>query len=90
MYAARNPIEGGCALIDDQVEPRLERMCEGGSSLPKLDGSKECATAGRLAGHTLRRLPDAAETEAALVFSPTTIADTPGGLRPLQRRGRDD
>ncbi len=64
VYAATNPIKAA-AFIDNQVQPRLQRMCEAGI-LPKLEAAKDCAASVASAGYKVTTTLDAKETEVAL------------------------
>ncbi len=63
VYAASNPLKAS-AFIDDQVEPRLVRMCDAGV-LPRLPGATDCQQSVHNAGWKVTSTLDFAETNAA-------------------------
>jgi membrane peptidoglycan carboxypeptidase len=63
VYPAANDIRAA-AFIDNQVEPRLYRMCAAGV-LPLLDGTDDCYTSVHSAGYKVTTTIDIVETEAA-------------------------
>ena len=63
--AASNTAQDASAFIDNQVEPRLVRMCDAGV-LPKLDALDDCETSVHSAGWTVITTLDWAETQVAL------------------------
>lgn len=66
VFAASNPIKAS-AFIDDQVEPRLVRMCNAGV-LPRLPGSTDCQSSVHAAGWRVTTTLDFAQTDAAQVM----------------------
>jgi membrane peptidoglycan carboxypeptidase len=63
IYPAENPIKAS-AWIDDQVEPRLVRMCEAGI-LPQLPDTADCTESVHTAGYQVTTTLDEAKTEQA-------------------------
>lgn len=63
VYTQTNPIKAA-AFIDNQVQPRLVRMCEAGL-LKKLEQAKDCATSVASAGYKVTTTLDAKETDVA-------------------------
>ncbi len=63
VYPASNDIRAS-AFIDDQVEPRLVRMCEAGQ-LPKLPTATNCETSVHSAGWKVTTTLDYPETQKA-------------------------
>jgi len=66
VYASSNPIKAS-AFIDDQVEPRLVRMCDAGV-LKKLPSATDCQASVHAAGWKVTTTLDSAETDAAQVM----------------------
>ncbi len=63
VYPAQNPIKAS-AWIDDQIEPRLVRMCEA-RILPQLPGTADCTESVHTAGYKVTSTLDYAETQKA-------------------------
>lgn len=63
VYPDDNPVVAA-AWIDDQVEPRLVRMCEAGI-LPKIAGANDCTESVHNAGYKVTSTLDWAETQKA-------------------------
>ncbi len=63
VFAASNPIKAS-AFIDNQVEPRLVRMCEA-KILPKLPGATDCASSVHSAGYKVTTTLDWQATDWA-------------------------
>lgn len=72
VYAATNTIKAG-AFIDNQVQPRLVRMCEAGY-LPKLEGTANCEDSVSSAGYDVVTTLDWAETQQATTLMREFIA----------------
>ena len=72
VYASSNDLKAS-AFIDDQVEPRLVRMCEAGV-LPRLPSASNCSTSVHSAGWKVTTTLDWAETEAAQTMVQQMIA----------------
>ncbi|MGE5596718.1 MAG: transglycosylase domain-containing protein [Hyphomicrobiales bacterium] len=72
VYQLSNPIRAA-AWIDDQVQPRLQRMCEAGL-LPKLEGSTDCADSVSSAGYKVTTTLDWGLTEQATALMNQFIA----------------
>ena len=62
-YASTNPLKAA-AFIDNQVEPRLVRMCNAGQ-LEKLKGAADCEASVHAAGYKVTTTLDWAETDVA-------------------------
>ncbi len=73
VYAANNPLKAA-AFIDNQVEPRLVRMCEAGI-LPRIQGTTDCASQVHSAGYKVTTTLDWVATEQAQRFIAEWIAD---------------
>ncbi len=73
VYASSNPTKA-FAFIDNQVEPRLVRMCEAGW-LPKLEASADCEASVHSAGYKVTTTLDWAETDVAQQMIRGFIAD---------------
>ncbi|MBK9343778.1 MAG: transglycosylase domain-containing protein [Dehalococcoidia bacterium] len=73
VFAASNPLKAE-AWIDNQVEPRLVRMCKAGL-LPMPKGVEECTAWVHSAGYKVTSTLDWEATEAARVLSQTKIAE---------------
>ncbi|MBK9611826.1 transglycosylase domain-containing protein [Candidatus Amarobacter glycogenicus] len=73
VFAASNPLKAE-AWIDNQVEPRLVRMCKAGL-LPMPKGVEECTAWVHSAGYQVTSTLDWEATEAARVLSQTKIAE---------------
>ena len=71
--AATTAAQDASAFIDNQVEPRLVRMCEAGL-LPKLETAPDCVTSVHSAGWTVRTTLDWEATQAALSLAREGIA----------------
>ncbi|MCK6564154.1 MAG: transglycosylase domain-containing protein [Dehalococcoidia bacterium] len=63
VYAASNPIKSA-AFIDNQVEPRLVRMCEAGV-LPRIEGATDCVASVHAAGYKVTTTLDWQATDWA-------------------------
>ncbi len=63
VYPPNNSVKAS-AWIDDQIEPRLVRMCEAGI-LPQIPGSSDCSDSVHNAGYKVTSTIDYAETEKA-------------------------
>ncbi len=63
VYQASNPIKAG-AFIDNQVEPRLVRMCEVGI-LPQIKGATDCQSSVHAAGYKVTTTLDWKENDVA-------------------------
>ena len=63
VYQLTNPIKAG-AFIDNQVEPRLVRMCEVGI-LPQIKGAADCTASVHAAGYKVTTTLDWKETAVA-------------------------
>lgn len=72
VYQATNPIKAA-AFIDDQVEPRLVRMCEAGL-IEMIDGATDCKTSVHGAGYKVTTSLDWGETQAAIQLIQQEIA----------------
>ena len=70
--AATTAAQDASAFIDNQVEPRLVRMCEAGL-LPKLENVDDCVTSVHSAGWTVRTTLDWEATQAALTMARAAI-----------------
>lgn len=70
--AATTAAQDASAFIDNQVEPRLVRMCEAGL-LPKLENVPDCLTSVHSAGWTVRTTLDWEATQAALAKARAAI-----------------
>lgn len=70
--AATTAAQDASAFIDNQVEPRLVRMCEAGL-LPKLENVPDCLTSVHSAGWTVRTTLDWDATQAALEMAKAAI-----------------
>ncbi|MCY3882721.1 MAG: transglycosylase domain-containing protein [Chloroflexi bacterium] len=70
--AATTAAQDASAFIDNQVEPRLVRMCEAGL-LPKLDSAPDCLTSVHSAGWTVRTTLDWTATQDALAWARAAI-----------------
>ena len=70
--AATTAAQDAAAFIDNQVEPRLVRMCEAGL-LPKLENIDDCLTSVHSAGWTVRTTLDWEATQAALAKARAAI-----------------
>lgn len=66
IYPALNPLKAS-AWIDDQIEPRLVRMCQAGV-LPKTPGTTDCVDSVHNAGYKVTSTLDYAETDKAMVM----------------------
>ncbi|MBI5947665.1 MAG: transglycosylase domain-containing protein [Chloroflexi bacterium] len=73
VYGTTNPIKSA-AFIDNQVEPRLVRMCEAGW-LPKIEGSTDCSASVHAAGYRVTTTLDWKATERATQLIQEWIAD---------------
>ena len=69
--AATTAAQDASAFIDNQVEPRLVRMCEAGL-LPRLENA-DCLTSVHSAGWTVRTTLDWEATQAALTMARSAI-----------------
>jgi membrane peptidoglycan carboxypeptidase len=63
IYPAQNSVKAS-AWIDDQVEPRLVRMCEAGM-LPRTPGTTNCTDSVHSGGYRVTTTLDYAETQKA-------------------------
>ncbi len=70
--AATTAAQDASAFIDNQVAPRLVRMCEAGL-LPKLENVSDCLTSVQSAGWTVRTTLDWDATQDALELARTAI-----------------
>ncbi len=70
--AATSAAQDASAFIDNQVEPRLVRMCEAGV-LPKLEGVEDCETSVHSAGWTVVTTLDWRATQSALTVARSAI-----------------
>tara|TARA_B100001123_G_scaffold377407_1_gene444853 strand:+ start:7647 stop:10640 length:2994 start_codon:yes stop_codon:yes gene_type:complete len=70
--AATTAAQDASAFIDNQVEPRLVRMCEAGL-LPKLENVSDCVTSVHSAGWTVRTTLDWKATQDALSLARAAI-----------------
>ncbi len=70
--AATTAAQDASAFIDNQVEPRLVRMCEAGL-LPKLENVPDCLTSVHSAGWTVRTTLDWDATREALSMAREAI-----------------
>jgi membrane peptidoglycan carboxypeptidase len=61
------------AWIDNQVQPRLVRMCDAGL-LPKMEGAADCTESVAIAGYRVTSTLDHTETEAARAMMNTWVA----------------
>jgi membrane peptidoglycan carboxypeptidase len=73
VYAASNDLKAS-AFIDDQVEPRLVRMCQAGI-LPKQASATNCSSSVHAAGWQVTTTLDYAETARAEEMMREQIAD---------------
>jgi membrane peptidoglycan carboxypeptidase len=64
VFQISNPIKAA-AWIDNQVQPRLQRMCEFGV-LPKLEGATDCADSVSSAGYHVTTTLDWQQTDDAM------------------------
>ncbi len=69
---ATTAAQDASAFIDNQVEPRLVRMCEAGL-LPRLENVPDCLTSVHSAGWTVRTTLDWDATQAALSMARAAI-----------------
>jgi len=72
VYLASNP-QRAEAFIDNQVEPRLIRMCEAGL-LPKVEGAPDCKSSVHAAGYRVTSTLDWEATDLALQMARGFIA----------------
>ncbi len=72
IYPAINPIKAS-AWVDDQVEPRLVRMCQAGI-LPMIPGTDNCVDSVHNAGYKVTSTLDYAETQKAEAMMNERIA----------------
>lgn len=63
VYSQTNPLKAS-AFIDDQVEPRLVRMCDAGI-LPKMPSAPDCTTSVHNAGYKVTSTLDWGQTDQA-------------------------
>jgi membrane peptidoglycan carboxypeptidase len=70
--AATTAAQDASAFIDNQVEPRLVRMCEAGL-LPRLESVDDCLTSVHSAGWTVRTTLDWTATQDALELARAAI-----------------
>jgi len=63
VYSQTNPLKAS-AFIDDQVEPRLVRMCEAGQ-LPKSPNAPDCTSSVHAAGYKVTSTLDWGQTDTA-------------------------
>lgn len=73
VYASNNPTKAS-AFIDNQVEPRLVRMCQA-KWLPQLPGTADCEASVHSAGYKVTTTLDWAETDVAQQMIRGFIAD---------------
>ncbi|MEO6397791.1 MAG: transglycosylase domain-containing protein [Tepidiformaceae bacterium] len=73
VYASSNPTKAS-AFIDNQVEPRLVRMCEA-RWLPQLPGTADCEASVHSAGYRVTTTLDWAETDVAQQMVRGFVAD---------------
>jgi membrane peptidoglycan carboxypeptidase len=66
VYPSTNPVRAA-AWIDNQVEPRLVRMCSQGL-LPLVRGTDNCVTSVHSAGYRVTTTIDVVETEVAVAM----------------------
>ena len=72
--AATTAAQDASAFIENQVEPRLVRMCEAGL-LPRLENVPDCETSVHSAGWTVRTTLDWTATQQALALARTAIEE---------------
>ncbi len=70
--AATTAAQDASAFIENQVEPRLVRLCEAGL-LPRLENVPDCETSVHSAGWTVRTTLDWTATQQALALARTAI-----------------
>ncbi|MGH2610087.1 MAG: transglycosylase domain-containing protein, partial [Tepidiformaceae bacterium] len=73
VYPATSALRAS-AWIDNQVQPRLERMCEGGL-LPKVEGAADCAESVAIAGYRVTSTLDYEESERARAMANEAVAN---------------
>jgi membrane peptidoglycan carboxypeptidase len=71
VYPGTNSLVAS-AWIDNQIEPRLARMCEGGL-LPKIEGAADCTESVRNAGYKVTSTLDYAQTQQAQAMTNTFV-----------------
>ncbi|MCK9517504.1 MAG: transglycosylase domain-containing protein, partial [Dehalococcoidia bacterium] len=72
VFQISNPIKAA-AWIDNQVQPRLVRMCEAGL-LPKYEGATDCADSVSSSGYNVTTTLDVSLTETAMEMARGMIA----------------